>query len=217
MKSKVLFFALCIAAAVSCSPLRIVMNSREPDGSRLVLTSDKDLFGDFDIAMGAKVSPKDTVLAVLVTSTKRADHGIFDKDDRMMFRLSDGSEVHLKNLYHQEYERQSETETTTRRSVDFGYVYSYDPIYDDVFINPVEMSRLVPEVHTRTTTNSYALYLITKKQLTDIIGKGVVKLRIEYEMGEEDMPSAKSVSELLGNIYEFLKAGIESRTQRSEF
>lgn len=217
MKSKVLFFALCIAAAVSCSPLRIVMNSREPDGSRLVLTSDKDLFGDFDIAMGAKVSPKDTVLAVLVTSTKRADHGIFDKDDRMMFRLSDGSEIHLNNLYHQEYEKRSETETTTRRSVDFGYVYSYDPIYDDVFVNPVEMSRLVPEVRTRITTNSYALYLITRRQLMDIVQKGVVKLRIEYEMGEDDMPSPSSVSGLMGGIYECLKAGIESQTQRREF
>lgn len=217
MKSKLLFFAFCIVAAVSCSPLRIVMNSRETDGSRLVLTSDKDLFGDFDIAMGAKVSPKDTVLAILIKSTKRSDHGIFDKDDRMMFRLSDGSEIYLKNLYHKEYEKQSETETTTRRAVDYGYVYSYDPIYDDVFVNPVEMSRLVPEVRTRITTNSYALYLITRKQLLDIIQKGVVKLRIEYEMGEDDMPSPNSASELLGNIYGCLKDGIESKIQRSEF
>lgn len=217
MKHSVLLIVLCIAAAISCSPLKIVMNSKDKNGSRLVLTSDKALFKDYKIALGAKVAQKDTVLAILVTSTRHSDYGIFDKDDRLMMRLSDGSEILLGNLYNQEYEKQSETESTTRRVVDFGYVYSYDPLYDDIFINPVEMSKLVPEVRTRITTNSYALYLITKKQLQDIIDKGVAKLRIEYNTGEDDMPATASVSETVRDMYAFLKESLTAKVERSQF
>lgn len=217
MKRYLLFIAVCMAAAVSCSPLKLVMNSRDKDGSRLVLTSDKHLFDNFDMALGAKVSPKDTVLAILITSTKRSDHGIFDTDDRLLLRLSDGSEVALNNIYHMEYEKESVTESGTRRVYDYGYVYSYDPLYDNVYVNPVEISKLVPEVHTRVTTNSYALYLIPRKQLVDIIEKGVIKLRVEYEMGEEDMPNTSSVSGTLRGMYECLKEGIDQKTNRKEF
>jgi len=78
---RIILFSLFLAIATSCSSaLKLAYNSNE-DGKRTLMTSNRKLFSaqsyNFDIAMGARVSAKDTILAILVTSDKDTDHGIF--------------------------------------------------------------------------------------------------------------------------------------------
>ncbi|MCQ2157209.1 MAG: hypothetical protein MJY53_02325 [Bacteroidales bacterium] len=215
---KKLFFALAAClCAIGCSPLRIVMNSKNEDGERIVLTSDKRLFNDVSVALGAKVAGKDTVLAVLVTYDGNSTHGVFDKDDRMLVRLSDQKVITLNNVYHKEFEEETVTNTTTRRVSDFGYAYSYDPYTDDIYVTPYEVSRFIPQVSTTHITRSYALYFISRPDLDAIIDKGVIKLRIELENSELDMPNTGSVSKTFGKLKDCLYDGIRSGIVRTEF
>lgn len=215
---KKLFFALVVClCAIGCSPLRIVMNSKNEDGERIVLTSDKRLFNDVSVALGAKVAGKDTVLAVLVTYDGNSTHGVFDKDDRMLVRLSDQKVITLNNVYHKEFEEETVTNTTTRRVSDFGYAYSYDPYTDDIYVTPYEVSRFIPQVSTTHITRSYALYFISRPDLDAIIDKGVIKLRIELENSELDMPNTGGVSKTFGKLKDCLYDGIRSGIVRTEF
>ncbi len=215
---KFLFLALTVMlTAASCSPVRIVMNSKGADGVRTVLTSDKHLFGNIDIALGARIiNPKDTVLAILITSTKDSDHGIFDKDDQLLIRLADGSDIALTNLYDKEFDRHTTTEVVNERVSNYGYAYSYD-YYGGIYVTPMEISSFVPRSYTRTESNSYALYLVSKKQLQDIIAKGVSKLRVEIEDAELDMPSTNSVSAIVTELYACLREGMANSKKRTAF
>lgn len=201
----------------ACSPLQIVMNSKSPEGIRTVLTSDQHLFGNFDIALGASIEPKDTVLGILITCDKNTDHGIFDKGDRMKLRLADQTVITLDNIYHKEFDKEVQTYNTVNRTTEFGVAYTYDPYFGTVWVDPVEVRRLVPQVNTKTVTRSYALYLISKTKLSDIISKGVVALRIEVEDDEFDMKGTDGVSSLLSQMYDCLKEGIANDKKRTEF
>lgn len=209
--------ALLLLALTACSPLRIAMNSKSPEGIRTVLTSNLHLFGDFDVALGASIEPSDTVLGILVTCTRSSDHGLFDKGDRMKIRLSDGSVTELENIYHKEFDREVQTFNTVDRVSQYGMSYVYDPIYDAVWVSPVEVSRMVPSLHTTTVSNSYALYLISRPQLADIISKGVVNLRIEIEDDECDMKNTSGLSGQMSDMYDCLKEGIVNGVRRTKF
>ncbi|MCQ2180467.1 MAG: hypothetical protein MJY50_00180 [Bacteroidales bacterium] len=215
-------FILPVLAAMllcSCGSIRLAMDTRTAEGDRILLTSGSHLFGDVDIALGAKIkSDRDTVLAVLVTYGGRSDHGVFETGDKMMIRLSDQSVISLSNIYDREYEKNTETYTTEDRVSRFGYAYTYSPFTGDVYITPYEASAFVPRVHTATTTNSYALYLITKQELLDIIVKGAVKLRVETENDELDMTlGTERVAEIMSGQYACLKDGFVNEHQRREF
>lgn len=218
MSMKKLFVALCFCLAViSCSPLRIVMNSRDEEGDRIVLTSDKRMFNNVQMALGAKASEKDTVLAVLVTYDGNSNHGVFAKGDKMLVRLADQSVITLENVYHQEFEEETVTNTSREMVSDFGYAYSYDPIFDDVYITPYEISRFIPRVTTSHITKSYALYFISKAQLNDIITKDVIKLRVELEDKELDMPNTTGVSATFAEMKDCLFECLRNGIQRTEF
>ena len=217
MKRIIPILALCLTLFSGCNPLRIVLNSKDEDGSRTVLTSDKKLFGNFWTALGASVKPTGTVYGILVTCDADTDHGIFDKGDQLLIRLTDNSVIKLDNIYHKEFEKETETQTNINRISDFGYVYNYDPWFDGVYISPFEISRMVPTVSTVTTTRSYALYLVSPKQLEDIMNKGVIKLRIQIEDNEFDMPDPGKVSKLFSEQFDCLKEGIANKVARADF
>lgn len=217
MKTKFILIIGILAAMTSCAPLRIVMNSADKTGARRMLTSDVDLFGDFSLAMGAKIEKKDTVLAVLITSDRKSDHGIFDLNDRLMMRLSDNSEVILNNVYDKEYESNTETRVEDRPDIHTGFAYTYSPWTGSVYLSPYTIYRMVPYVNNVKTTKSYALYLISKQQIQDIIGKGVVKLRVEIEDSDCDMPDPERATAKFNELYTFLHNAAKSGVKRSEF
>lgn len=222
MKKIYLLLALSSFILASCAtPLRISMNRTTPEGERFVVTSDQHLFraakGNMDIAMGAKISGKDTVLAFVITCDANSGHGIFDKGNKLMFRLSDNSEISLSNLYDKEYEEHEDTSVSQHYQTDYGYSYSYSPWTDDIYISPFEVTRLVPRINHYKTSNSYALYLVTKKQINDIISKGVKKLRVEIEDKDLDMTDTEGVAPLISEMYACLKEGIATPVSRSEF
>lgn len=214
-------FALMLAAALfsSCGVVKVAMDTRDKDGSRVVLTSDKHIFNHIDVALGAKIkNQKDTVMAVLVTYDGKSNHGVFAVGSQMKFRLSDDSVITLSNIYDREYEKNTETYTTNELVTEYGYAYAYDPFDLDVYVAPYEASAFVPRVRTSTSTLSYGLFLITKKQLQDIIGKGAVKLRIETDSEELDLVSgAERISAVFAEQYACLKENFGDPHHRSSF
>ena len=216
MKKFLSALGLCLCV-IGCSPLKIVMNSKNEQGDRIVLTSDQRMFKDVSFALGAKVSAKDTVLAVLVTYDGNSDHGVFDKDDRMLIRLSDQKTITLVNIYHKEFEEETVTSTSTRRVSDLGFAYSYDPYTDDIYVTPYEVSRFIPQVNTSHITKSYALYFISKTDLDAIIGTGVIKLRVELESSELDMPNTSGVADTFSRMRDCLYQCIRDGITRTEF
>lgn len=208
-------FAFVLAAG--CSPLRIVMNSHNEDGSRILLTSDKHLFGDFSVALGTKLNQRDTIMGILVTCDKPSDHGIFVKGDKMMFRLTDDSVITLENLYDREYDRETTTQQTTQQVNSYGYTYSYHPFLDGFTVMPYEISSFVPRTYVTTTTNSYALYLISWDELESIVAKGVKKVRIEIEDAEKDSSDTENVSKMFSDMIDCLREGVATNMKHTEF
>lgn len=220
MKKTLVAAAVCLLLA-GCSPLRIVLNTKSPEGIRTVLTSNIHLFSyefnSLDAALGARISQKDTVLAILLTSDQNSDHGIFDKDDRLLIRFADQSEMSLTNVYDREFETETTTTQTQERVSAVGYDYVYSPWADAVFIAPYEVSAFVPRTYVRRTTNSYALYFVTRQQLADITGKEIVKLRVEIENDELDMPNPSSATTVFKDLYAFLNENIRKQHERKVF
>lgn len=219
MKILTRLFSLFAATAMiaSCAAPHIAMNTVDNKGSRIICTSDLHLFKEFSMAMGAKVAPKDTVMALLITSNRDSDHGIFDTNDRLLIRLGDGSEITLTNIYDHEFEKNQETSTTTSTEFTDLYSYAYDPVLDAVYVAPVTVRTMVPRTYTYTTTKSYALYLINKQQVHDIIQKGVVKLRVEVENDECDMASPQRTQKIVAKLYPLLMQSVETGVSRTPF
>lgn len=215
MKKFILMAAVCLFTVSSCSPLRIIMN-RTNKGERTILTSNLRLFsyngGTISAALGTRIrQPKDTLLAVLITCDADSDHGIFDKDDRLLMRLTDGSQISLTNLYDKEFETETTTNTTQDRVTSYGYDYTYSPWTGGVYVYPYEVSTFIPRTYTTKTSYSYALYLIPKQDLKDIIDKGVTKLRVEIENKELDMPNPNAAKQVFANLKACLYNGIHNR------
>lgn len=213
-----LFLLLCaFLPLTSCGVVRIAMDSHVEDGDRVVLTSDTRLFGDVSMALGAKISGKDTLLAVLVTYDGRSNHGVFEKGDRLMIRLKDKTEIKLSNIYQKEFEKEEETYTTEERRSNVEFRYVYNPALDAVYVSPVEVSYFVPRTHSRTITKSYALYLLTRPQLLGIIGGEVVKLRVEIENDDLDMPNTAGVASVFSKQYDCLADRLHNPYKRRTF
>lgn len=196
--------ALLSLLFASCAPLHVAMNSTDKKGVRTVCTSDIDLFGSFEIALGYKAEKTDTLMGILITCQKKSDHGVFVKDDLLRLRLTDGSEIELANLYDREFDKDVTTEYRDDVYYQNRIAYAYNPYYDAVYLTPVTVRTWVPRVYTRTTTKSFALYFVTKKQLMDIMQKGVVKCRVEIEDEDCDMPYPENFSSRISELYTFL-------------
>ena len=216
---RIFIFALVCALAASCSTLKIVMNTTDADGTRTTLTSSHKLFGykmsGIDVALGARVHQKDTVMAILVTCDVDSDHGIFEKDDKFMVRFEDGSVIELSNIYDREFEKETSTTQTQERVSSFGYNYVFSPWSPGVYLAPYEVVGFVPRTYTTEIDHSYALYLINKEQLHKLISQPAIKLRVEIENDELEMRDPASAMPLFAELYKCLKEGMNYK--RTEF
>jgi len=222
MKKSFLILSAAILALCACSPLRIVMNTTSPEGERTIVTSEQHLFsynqGEMEAALGCRIHGKDTVLALLVTSDANSGHGIFDKGNKLMVRFNDNSVIELKNLYDKEFESHTETGVTQQMKTDFGYAYTYDWWTDSIDLTPYQINRMVPQAYTRKVSKSYALYLLTRKDIKALMNKPVVKFRVEVEDADLDMPNTEGVNELFTALMTCLmEEGINKKFERSEF
>ena len=216
MNHKVLVTAVLCIFIAGCGSLKIEMNTRADDGDRIVLTSDKRVAKDTYFALGVKYGENDSIMAILVTYDGRTDHGVFLKGDKMRLRLTDESVIDLENVYDKEFEEETVVHRGTELVEDYGYAYSYGPLGRRMYVTPYEVSHFVPYVSEEKVSKSYALYLISLTQLDDIISKGVVKLRVEFEDHELDIPGPKQISGMFREMKACLKDCIVN-TRRSEF
>lgn len=205
--------------ATNCSAPKIVRNSKVEDGSRILITSDKKLFGNFDVALGAKLTPKnETILGIVITCDINTDHSLFDLDDRLLIRLKDSTLIELTNVYNKGYEKETTTETTTTPVIaPVGFAYSYRPFAPGIFVTPYDVAAFVPQTYVTTKTYSYGIYLISKEDLEAIIEKGVIKLRVEVENAEYNMDNTNYISNKFSVLYECLKEGIANPVKRTKF
>lgn len=206
MKKFFILAAICLVAA-SCSTPKIAINTTNK-GARILLTSNSSLFRFNDnkmyAALGVKMEKTDTIMGILITYDGDTGKGIFSRGDKMMFRLKDGKEFSLVNMYDKEYESKSETTTSSRMQTDYAISYSYSPWTGGFYFDPIMVSHWVPEVYTTKITNSYGLYLINKAQIKGILETGVSKLRIESELGDADMPEPEEVQEIFQTLFDLL-------------
>lgn len=220
MKKNLHFLAVAFSAILllqSCNSLSLVLDKTDDKGARTMCTSDLSLFGEFDVAMGAKTEKKDTVLAILVTCSKDSNHGVFDKSDRLLLRLTDGQEITLQNLYDKEYDRETSTNSVLESRFDHRVSYTFSPWTGNVYVTPYTVEHLVNHVYTTTTTKSFALYPISKQQVKDIMDKGVIKLRVEIEDADYDMPHPEKVKDKFTKLYTFIHNAAATPFVRSEF
>lgn len=202
---KLIAIAVSGILAVSCGMFQKIEINTSSKGERQILTCDRNLFDGLKVALGARISGKDTVLAVLVSTDETSNHGIFDQDDKFQIKFSDDKVIELSNIYDQEFEKETTTGITETPRTDFRYAYTYNPYYDAVVVTPYTVTQMVPHAYSTTRTTSYALYLISKNQLEDIIGKEIVKLRIETDSDYRDMHSPAHTSRIFGTLYKYLK------------
>lgn len=218
---KILFAIIAAVAFASCAPLKIAMNQTGSDGSRYILTSNQHLFnagkGNIEVALGAKVYGRDTLMAILITCDANVGHGVFNKGNKLMFRLKDNSEIVLTNLYDKEYEETQETNVSNEYRHEYGWGYAYSPWMDEVYVLPYEVTRTVPRINTYTVANSYALYLISKPQMHDIITKGIVKIRVEVEDRDLDTEDTEGFAEMFHQMCELIKSAANEQVVRTKF
>jgi len=215
---RIVCFALFVMALTSCGVSPLVLD-KIYKGNHLALTSNSHVFtengGSYDFALGTRMSEKDTLLAVLVTYDGDSKAGIFDKDDRLMFRLTDGTEFNLRNIYDKEFESSDELVQTERLKSDYMVQYTYSPLTDMIYVDPVIVTRTVPEVYRVKKHNSYGLYPITKEQLSGIVTKGVAKMRVESQLGDNDVPHPGELSGIFKSLYEGLSTSFKSKPDTS--
>lgn len=221
MKRIIISLAAAVIAVCSCSPLRIVMNTTNAEGERTIATSDQNLFSYngnmLTAALACRIQAKDTVLALIVTSDANTNHGIFGKGDKIMVRFSDQEVIELTNLYDKEFESHTETGVTHHMRTDYGYAYTYDVWTDSIDLTPYQINRMVPEAYARKVSKSYALYLLNRKQITDLMTKPIIKFRVEIEDADLDMPNTDGLNEYFTAIMDCLREGINNKFERSQF
>ncbi len=218
---KKLLLVLPLLFAVSCSSVKLVVNTTTKDGERRMLTSNQDLFHtndyDFQIALGARVDEdNDTIVGILITcDAERGGSGVFEEGDRLLIRLADQEKIELTNLLDHKYESYTETQVTDR--VQTSYAYAYSPWGPWGYVTPYQVTSIVPQVYTDQINNSYALYLVTADQLKAIISKGVAKLRIETEDINVDMPYTENVAYQMEQLTRCLIEGFQNPATGADF
>jgi len=221
MRKNLLFTAVAVLLAASCSPVKIYMDSTASDGTRKVVTTQETILrngkGALGLSMGASVKDADTVVAILAVLDADTGHGVFNAGDAMKFRLTDGQEITLTNLLDKKYQHSQETQVTEQWETGYGVAYAYGA--RRCWVRPYSVSYLTPEVSTTTTNNSYALYLVSRQQLTDIIKKGVIKMRVELESIDVDIENndAAAISGILKSEILCLVDRLSAHKEKTEF
>lgn len=214
---KYFLMAMVAVSLIACNSLSIVTDTVAPNGERTVLTSDMGLYGNFSMALGARIQGNDTVMGVLITSSEQAKESVFNRDCHLLVRLADDTTIDLQNQYDNEFEKET-TRTETNQLVNrTGYAYSYDPLLDDIVVTPYMVSGFVPRTTTRTDFRSYALFLISKKQLHAMLNQPTVKLRVETKTSADDMKSPQDVQSKVVKLYNTLHATMAKPKARPEF
>lgn len=209
-----LIAAIIVLTITSCNSLTTIMNTTDMNGVHTICSSDLAFFDEFDIAMGGRIAGNDSLLAFLVTCNKHANHGLFDKTDRMLIRLTNNEEIILDNIYDREFDRETKTNVAQDMVFRNGIAYRYSPFTGNIYVSPYTVHTLVPRVYTTIETKSYALYLVSKKQVHDIIDKGAVKVRVEIENADCDMPHPEKLQAKVAKLYNFLRTvHSQSRTE----
>jgi len=210
LKSFIAFAALCVVV-VSCGP-SIVLNT-ETQGERRVLTSEIKLasndYGNFYTSLGAIVTEKDTVLAILVSCDADATRSVFTKGSKFRIKFTDNTEVALENIFENEFQTEDKTRVIDNYRTDYGYLYSYGPLYGDIYVEPYAISRIVPQVTHYKQTNSYALFLISKHQAYTIGNKQAAKIRIESQSGDVDITDQAKINSVFSSLYECLVPAVQ--------
>lgn len=215
MKKSLFLVMACFALFSACSSLKIAINTVDNDGKHTICTSDISLFGHFDIAMGMQVSEKDTLMGIVVTCDKNSDHGVFQKGERLMIRFVDGSEMALTNVYDREFDKETTTQEGYESEMETRLAYAYSPWTGNIYLAPVTYHALVPYSYTSTVTKSYALYLVTRQQMHEMLTKQAIKVRVEIESADCDMPHPENFNSRITKLHEFLL--LSRMMQRSEF
>jgi len=208
MKRTLIIFAAMAFLVCSCNPLRIVMDKNK-NGERTIVTSEHRMFGykdgHFSAALGCQIHGKDTVLAILLSSDADKGHAVFDKDDKLMFRLKDGHTITLSNVYDRSaYHTEVKTETYSERVVDYTFAYNYSPWVDAFYVSPYQINTFVPRTRTYRESTSYALYLLSLKELIGVCYGDVVKVRVEVDDGYAEQDPANGISDLFKELAECL-------------
>jgi len=210
MKKLCLLVAM-VAVLTSCETIRIAMNTTNAEGERRVMTTSPNLFHtqgySVKLAAGVLIQGKDTLAGLVVTCDAPDKRPLFEVGSRMLFRLSDGEEIILKNMLDRESESYTETHVSNRMETSYGYAYSsWGPFLD---ITPYRVTSMVPQVYIDEVNNSYAIYPISYDQTLAIISKGVEKLRLETTVINLDMPHTGSVADLFKELGLCLIQGIQ--------
>jgi len=221
MKKSLIILAAAALVLAACAPLSLVVNT-EHDGTRLMVTSNQRLFnykgGTISAALGVKCTPKDTLLAILITSDEDTKSGIFDKGDKIMIRFDDQSVIEIENIYDKEVEKETTTTTTTDYHNSWNYAYS--PWCTPYFWGPYDAYAFVPSVRTTTTTTStsYALYPLNYQQIAKLRDRTIIKFRVETANQDLDMPEPQEASEVFHDLGNFLyESYLTKAVQRTKF
>ena len=200
---KILFSIFALSMLNSCGLLGdIALDTTDMDGVRTILTTNKHMMDDIDVALGCRINKTDTVAGLLLTSDKNSDHGIFTKGERLRVEFADGEVITLSNIYDKEYQKEtnvSETDHIIDEQV--GYDYTYSPYSGNVYITPHYFTAVVPERHTYTTTLSYALYPVKYSELLSMMNKPAVKVGVESESGYSTMNKPEKFASIITAIY----------------
>lgn len=198
--------ALCL---MGCQTLTIAVNKTNEEGVRTVATTSQHLFQDFDVTLGVRLAPNDTILGVLITAETERLNGIFNTGDRLLMQLNDGSEIVLSNILDRDsYELRNETHTDYNY-VHRGWNYAYGPWIGPHFITPYGATACFENTYQTTVADSYALYLITYDEMMRIINIGVKQLRIEVDGDAPVMGNPYKVQGLFKEMFTCLVQGVK--------
>lgn len=203
---KLLFVGALALMAMACSPLKIALNKTDSEGVRTVVTSNQNLFGIYEMALGVRISETDTIMGIIVSAESNKMHSLFEQDDHLYITLSDGSKITLRNILDSDaVEVRKETKTDYSNH---GWAYAYGPFGRRYFIHPFAASSYFANTYEVTVTDSYALYLITYDEMVRIITKGVEKLSIEADNDTDVMRNTVGLQEQFAKMFQCLGDGV---------
>jgi len=214
MKKISIITIICLIMA-GCSTIKLAVNTTDEEGRKIYFTSEEFLFSIDDysvlLSVGVRLGAKDTLCAVMITSTKESDHGIIKKGDNITFKLYDGSSVSAANVLDKGYSTESDKITyaaNPNASIivaynPFSYLYGSNYVFRDpnLFNNNIQR----PSTISSSFTYSYGLYLITLDDMSRIINVGVSDFTIRMDDQDVEMPHPDGLPKIFVQMFSFIK------------
>jgi len=108
MRKNLLFTAVAVLLAASCSPVKIYMDSTASDGTRKVVTTQETILrngkGALGLSMGASVKDADTVVAILAVLDADTRRRGADKERRLRVLVHRHGNLNGKPLFRRRQE-----------------------------------------------------------------------------------------------------------------